>query len=437
MINISIIIVLATILIFLIALTYRIFSTDNKKDAIENALKRQMETMQTIHDKQMDALRREYEERAETIRRESQQQREQMMKESLLLRDQMKSDSEARFTKLASEIMGTSSDTLRERNAEQLNAIITPLKENIESFRKAINDTYVKENASRKSLTDQIDRLIDLNHTIGTEARNLTSALQGNSKIQGDWGELILETMLEESGLVKGIHFNTQVTRDTSGNVIRDDEGRQKRPDVVINLPDSRKMVIDSKVSLTAFTQYASADNEDERKKAGMAHLLSVRKHIDELATKDYQKDIEGSADHVMMFIPNEGAYIAAVQLDSNLWKYAYDKHIAIVSPTHLFSVMRIISQLWIQDAQNRNVIAIAKKGGVLYDKLVKFSTEFTRMEKALDSAVSACAEARKVLSTGKGNVISQAETLKKLGAKTSKSLPQSIIDDAEITEKE
>ena len=278
----------------------------------------------------------------------------------------------------------------------------------------------------------QIERLVKLNETIGEEARNLTSALKGNSKVQGDWGEMILETLLENAGLERGINFETQLTRDSGGNVLKNDEGKLLRPDVLIKLPDNHSIIVDSKVSLTAFIDYCNAEDENVRIVAGKKHLQSVYAHIDELYAKMYQNNLKGAADYVMMFIPNESAYIAAVQLDINLWKYAYERGVIIVSPTHLFSVMSIVSQLWRQDKQNRNAMMIAERGGKLYDKLVLFMDSFEKVGKSIDDAMTSYNKSFNQLRTGKGNVLRQAEDMKALGAKASKSLPERLSDSAE-----
>ena len=336
------------------------------------------------------------------------------------------------FNVLASDVLKRNSESLKEANSEQIDALLRPLKENIESFKKTISEGYVKESSSRKLLEVQIERLVKLNETIGEEARNLTSALKGNSKVQGDWGEMILETLLENAGLERGINFETQLTRDGSGNVLKNDEGKLLRPDVLIKLPDNHSIIVDSKVSLTAFVDYCNAEDENVRIVAGKKHLQSVYAHIDELYAKMYQNNLKGAADYVMMFIPNESAYIAAVQLDINLWKYAYERGVIIVSPTHLFSVMSIVSQLWRQDKQNKNAKLIAERGGKLYDKLVLFMDSFEKVGKSIDDAMTSYNKSFNQLRTGKGNVLRQAEDMKNLGAKASKSLPERLSDSAE-----
>ncbi|MCM1074316.1 MAG: DNA recombination protein RmuC [Ruminococcus sp.] len=370
-----------------------------------------------------------YEAQIQTLKAEFEQERNRLQAQTERNEENIRRESIAQFKALAAEILSEQTGGLKQSNAEQINALLRPLSENIENFRKAVNDSYVQESASRKSLTDQIDRLMQINQTIGTDAKNLTSALRGDSKVQGDWGEMILQTMLERAGLQKDIHFLVQATRADDGSTFRNEYGVLQRPDVIIILPDNRRLVIDSKVSLTAFTEYVAAEDAAQRELAAKRNLQSVKKHIDELSEKKYQATVEGSADHVLMFIPNEGAYITALQSDPDLWQYAYDRHVAIVSPTHLFSVMKIISQLWLQDKQNRNTLRIAEKGGDLYDKIVLFIDAWKEVGNNLARATESYEKAANRLSTGKGNIVRLTEQLKELGAKAKKQLPKQLLE--------
>lgn len=391
--------------------------------ALKESQARQIETITRAQQEQIAALKEEF-----------QQERRQMQERATRQEEDIRRENVAQFKALAAEILTAQTAGLKQTNSEQLKAILTPLSENIESFRKAVNDSYVQESASRKSLTDQIDRLMQLNETIGADAKNLTSALKGNSKVQGDWGEMILETMLENAGLEKGVNFISQVTRREDGTALRDEQGNLQRPDVIVLLPDSRKFIIDSKVSLTAYTDLCAAETEQDRRIYARRNLESVRNHIDELARKEYPKSVDGSADHVLMFIPNEGAYIAAMQADADLWTYAYRHNVAIVSPTHLFSVMKIVSQLWVQDKQNRNTLEIANKGGRLYEKIVGYVSALQDVGAALKKATDSYETAYSRLYQGRGNVVKLAQDLKDLGAKTAKTLPQNLLDNSEHT---
>ena len=412
-----IIVLLIAVLIFLCVVAVKMKKEQSDDALIESQRKQMTESV----NRQIDLLTRQQARQIEMLTAKYEQQNEALRQEMIL-----------QFNVLASDVLKRNSESLKEANSEQIDALLRPLKENIESFKKTISEGYVKETSSRKLLEVQIERLVKLNETIGEEARNLTSALKGNSKVQGDWGEMILETLLENAGLERGINFETQLTRDSGGNVLKNDEGKLLRPDVLIKLPDNHSIIVDSKVSLTAFVDYCNAEDENVRIVAGKKHLQSVYAHIDELYAKMYQNNLKGAADYVMMFIPNESAYIAAVQLDINLWKYAYERGVIIVSPTHLFSVMSIVSQLWRQDKQNRNAMLIAERGGKLYDKLVLFMDSFEKVGKSIDDAMTSYNKSFNQLRTGKGNVLRQAEDMKNLGAKASKSLPERLSDSAE-----
>ena len=412
-----IIVLLIAVLIFLCVVAVKMKKEQSDDTLIESQRKQMTESV----NRQIDLLTRQHARQMEMLTAKYEQQNEALRREMML-----------QFNVLASDVLKRNSESLKEANSEQIDALLRPLKENIESFKKTISEGYVKESSSRKLLEVQIERLVKLNETIGEEARNLTSALKGNSKVQGDWGEMILETLLENAGLERGINFETQLTRDSGGNVLKNDEGKLLRPDVLIKLPDNHSIIVDSKVSLTAFVDYCNAEDENVRIVAGKKHLQSVYAHIDELYAKMYQNNLKGAADYVMMFIPNESAYIAAVQLDINLWKYAYERGVIIVSPTHLFSVMSIVSQLWRQDKQNRNAMLIAERGGKLYDKLVLFMDSFEKVGKSIDDAMTSYNKSFNQLRTGKGNVLRQAEDMKALGAKASKSLPERLSDSAE-----
>lgn len=385
---------------------------DRRLEKIESDSRKRTAELKEEYDKESERLREMQKEQLETLRREASNE----------------------YKALSQQVLEKNATSLKEQNLEQIDSILTPLKERIQEFHQIVIDSYTKENAARQSLTDQITNLIELNKTIGDEARNLTSALKSDSKVQGDWGETILKTLLEQSGLEEGIHFEVQATRDERGNILRDDEGNGLRPDVIVHLPDRKNIIIDSKVSLTSFAAYHSCGDPNERESLAKKHLASVKKHIKELSEKEYQKHVSNSAEHVLMFIPVENAYLMAIQLDPMLWKYAYDLHVAIVSPTHLFSVMQIISQLWSQDSRNRNAMKIAESGGRIYDKLAGFCDDFQKLRKALDTASASYDNALKKLSTGRGNIVSMAENMRTLGAKVKKSLPDEILSEAEIS---
>lgn len=343
---------------------------------------------------------------------------------------------EERFRNLANDILKQNSAEFKAQNEQRLEEILSPLRSNLDDFRKTVTETYSAEARERFSLTDRIRELVELNNTISREARELTLALRGNNQVQGDWGEMVLESILENSGLQKGVEYFTQATTDSDGNVLRNEDGTMLRPDVVVKYPDGRFVVIDSKVSLTAFVDYANADNEEIRDGAAMRHVRSVKKHIDELARKRYQEYVgDAKLDFVMMFIPNEPAYIAAMRLDPSLWQEAYDRQVLIVSPTHLVSGLKLIAQLWSRDRHTKNAITIAEEAGKMYDKFADFTKDMERIEKAIGSTRKAYDDAMTKLTTGTGNLVNRALNLQKLGVKASKQLAASTLKESNTEE--
>lgn len=327
------------------------------------------------------------------------------------------------FENLAGKILEDKSRKFTEQNKENLDTILTPLKERIADFEKKVNDVYITETKERAALAEQLKYLHELNRQMSEEANNLTKALKGDTKTQGNWGEYILESILEKSGLVKGREFVIQES-------IKSDDGANLRPDVIVNMPDNKSMVIDSKVSLTAYEAYCSEDDKVLKERSLSEHINSIRRHIKGLSPKDYQ-NLYGlqSLDFVLMFIPIEPAFALAVQNDAALFYDAFEKNIVIVSPSTLLATLRTISSIWKQEKQNRNALEIAKKGGELYDKLSAFVDDLievgTRMKRANESYESAM----KKLSEGRGNIINRAENLKTMGAKASKSIDPRIVD--------
>lgn len=328
------------------------------------------------------------------------------------------------FRNLANEIFEAQTQRFKENSEKRLEELLSPLKTDLDGFRKAVSEAYSSEAKERFSLQNEIRHLMELNRSIGKEAQELSRALKGDSKVQGDWGEMILERLLEMSGLQKGCHFITQATVNPDGSKITGDDGRQLRPDVVVNYPDGRCVVVDSKVSLSAYMDYVNAEGDADRAAdAARRHILSVRRHIAELADKRYQDLVgEKRLDFVMMFIPNEGAYFALMRLEPGIWEEAYGKRVLLTSPTHLISVLRMLEQLWKQDAINRNVQEIARLSGTMLDKFANFISDMDNIQKHLTAAQSAYSQARNRLDEGKGNVLVTARKIVNLGAKTTKS---------------
>lgn len=380
-----------------------------------------------IKDKAARALRNELEEaRIENAR----------LKEKIgnveAFNNSVREETKAQFKSLAADIFSSQSEKFKEANETRLSEILNPLKEDIKDFKRRVDDTYMNSTKERTLLGEQMKRLMELNMSIGKEARDLTEALSGNTKVQGDWGEMVLETILVKSGLVEGENYFVQRTKNDDGTQIKNDDNGRLRPDVVVALPDKKCIVIDSKVSLTAYVNYINADNEDDRQRFGKAHLLSVRSHLKELETKRYQDFVgvgnDDRIDYVLMFIPNEHAYMAAMTLDNNLWMEAYEKRVVIISPAHVISTLRLIAQLWTRDKQTKNALKIAEEGGKLYDKFVGFVNDMQTVEQSLGKASEAYASAMSKLHTGRGCIVSKVENLKKLGAKTSKTLPSDML---------
>lgn len=380
-----------------------------------------------IKDKAARALRNELEEaRIENAR----------LKEKIgnveAFNNSVREETKAQFKSLAADIFSSQLEKFKEANETRLSEILNPLKEDIKDFKRRVDDTYMNSSKERTLLGEQMKRLMELNMSIGKEARDLTEALSGNTKVQGDWGEMVLETILVKSGLVEGENYFVQRTKNDDGTQIKNDDNGRLRPDVVVALPDKKCIVIDSKVSLTAYVNYVNADNEDDRQRFGKAHLLSVRSHLKELETKRYQDFVgvgnDDRIDYVLMFIPNEHAYMAAMTLDNNLWMEAYEKRVVIISPAHVISTLRLIAQLWTRDKQTKNALKIAEEGGKLYDKFVGFVNDMQTVEQSLGKASEAYASAMSKLHTGRGCIVSKVENLKKLGAKTSKTLPSDML---------
>lgn len=333
------------------------------------------------------------------------------------------SAAEERFRAIANEALLANSRALDAAGRRSISEALQPMAERMREMEKTFRDTYSAEARERFSLADRVRELVELNRVVGAETRRLTDALKGNTRVQGDWGEIILENILERSGLQQGREYEVQQTFTSP-------DGRRLRPDVIVNYPDGRCVVIDSKVSVAAYLSMVEADDAEARNAAAKAHLASVRAHINELKTKNYQDLTAGRhCDFVMMFIPHEGAYMAAMQLDSALWQYAFDSRVLIVSPTHLMAVIKLVEQLWRNDRQSRNAIDIATEAGRMLDKLSGFLADMEKIDSSLNAARRAWDGAYNKLATGTGNLLGRAERLRAMGAKATKDLPSRFKD--------
>ena len=339
------------------------------------------------------------------------------------------------FRAVANDIMRERTEDLDKRTKETL----SPLREDLKRFGEQVDKTYQEEARERFNLKDSIEKLILRSQEISQETTSLTRALRGDSKVQGDWGELVLERILDQSGLIRGEHYFVQETlRDESGAVITTGDSRGGlRPDVIVRYPNRGAIVIDSKVSLTAYARYVAAETDAERDQALKEHLLSLRKHINELSGKRYEEYTEGSPNFVMLFIPNEPAYTIALAHDPTLWEEAYRKNVVLINGTNLIAALRMAQDMWQRDSQQRNVLQIVDEAGKLYDKFATFSETFLKIESKLEDAQKAFGEAKGQIRDGRGDILGRFDKLKALGAKTKKALPGGIQPPASASEDE
>jgi len=330
------------------------------------------------------------------------------------------------FKNLANEILEEKTKKFTDQNKISMGELLNPLKEKITTFEQKVEQSNKDNLQNNTALREQIKGLKELNQQITKEASNLTKALKGDTKTQGNWGEFILESILQKSGLEKNREYNVQESSTT-------EDGKRYQPDIVIKLPDNKNIIVDSKVSLIAYERHVNGDTEEDKLIQLKMHIQSLRKHIKDLSDKNYQSlyGVEG-LDFVLLFVPIEPAFSVAVQHDNELFSDAYDKNIVIVSPTTLIATLRTISNIWKNEYQNRNALEIARQGGNLYDKFVAFTEDLKNVGRHMDASQKVYVEAMRKLVDGSGNLVSRAQKIKDLGAKTSKQMDQKLIERAE-----
>ena len=331
------------------------------------------------------------------------------------------------FENLANKIFEEKGKNFTEQNKEKLGEILNPLKEQINKFEQKVEETNKESIKGHASLKEQLQMLKEMNQQITQEAKNLTTALKGQSKTQGNWGEFILESILEKSGLVKGREYLVQES-------LTAESGKRFQPDVIINLPENKSIIIDSKVSLVGYEKFVSSEDEHEKQLGLREHINSIRSHIKNLSGKNYQNLYQlESLDFVLMFMPIEPAFAVAVQSDASLFTDAFEQNIVIVSPSTLLATLRTISSIWRQENQNKNALEIARQSGEMLDKFASFVEDLISVGKGLITTKDNYDKAMNKLTEGRGNLISRSEKIKKLGAKASKTLPPSILNRADI----
>ena len=382
----------------------------------------------------------QYQQRAEMLSEELGQLKVELREQQVTLDKERRSASEKlelleknrdalkqEFENLANRIFEQKSERFSQQSKTSLDSLLNPFRDQLQDFRKRVEDVYTTETRDRQALRSEIKSLQELNRQITEEAANLTRALKGDKKIQGNWGELILERVLERSGLRKGVEYETQGS-------YRDEDNQLLRPDVIVHLPDQRNLVIDSKVSLVAYQQWVTADQEEERAAALKQHVEAVRNHIRALSEKDYSQ-LNGlhSPDFVLLFMPIEPAFVAAFQQDENLFAEAFERKIIVVTPTTLLATLRTIENIWRYERQSQNARRIADRAGAVYDKLRVFVEAMEKLGSQLHTAQGTYDNAMNTLTRGRGNLISQANRFVELGVRVKKELPKSIVDQAEV----
>jgi len=349
-------------------------------------------------------------------------------KEKIALLESAKAQLSDEFKVLANQIFDQKQAQFTQSSQTTIEAVLKPMQGALDAFKNRVELVHKEDLEGRASLGEQLKQLHSLNSQMTEEAQNLTQALKGDSKTQGNWGELILERLLERSGLTEGVEFEREKS-------FTDDNGKRLRPDVIINMPDQKHVVIDSKVSLVHYEQVLNVDDSNAKSSALKAHLASLQKHISTLADKRYEHlDQLNAPDFVLMFVPVEGAYLMAIEADSRIFEDAFEKRVAVVTPTTLFTTLKTIEQLWRYERQSENTVMLIKRAAEVHDKFVGFVESFEKVGKQLQTAQTTYEQSRKQMITGQGNLVRQAEMLKDLAGKTKKEIPSHLLNEAELT---
>jgi DNA recombination protein RmuC len=337
------------------------------------------------------------------------------------------------FELIANKILEEKTEKFTNTNKTNIESLLKPLGDNLDKFKQKVDEVYDKEAKERFSLGKEVEKLVGLNEKLSKEAHDLTTALKADPKAQGGWGEMILESVLEQSGLTKDReYFLENYLKDDNGNYLISEDGKRMRPDAIIQYPDQRKVIIDSKVSLVAYTNFLDAEDSDSQARYLKQHVQDIKNHIVGLSKRGYE-NFDKSLDFVMMFIPNEPAYILAVKEEPNLWSFAYEKRIILISPTNLIAALKLISNLWDRDHQSKNAQLIVDRGEKLYGKFVGFAENFTKVGKGITTAQKAFDDATKQLATGNDNLIRQAEKLKALKVSSKKKFPAELLEGNQV----
>lgn len=384
-------------------------------------------------DHQLDELRNQNQQSDRTLadmkaRRESEQKHYEAQIELL---NENKEQLKKEFSHLANEIFDQKQQRFTEQSKESVSSLLEPFNKQIEQFRKRVDDIHTKDTESRSQMMTQLSMLKDMNSQLNKQADDLTKALKGDKKLQGNWGELQIERILESSGLQKGREYEREAN-------FKDEYGRNKRPDFIIHLPDGKHIIVDSKVSLNAYQQAVAADDDIEREQALKDHVLATRNHIRSLSEKNYPNLTGMNApDFVLMFMPVESAFIAAFESDPNLFNDAFERHIVVVTPTTLLATLRTVANLWVLERQNENAKELYSLAGKIFDKFVIFSEKMTKLGQQMKTAEKTYSEAFGSLSEGRGSMVSYVSRLKEIGAPTNKSLPEAILQKDRIETKD